>query len=68
MDTSFGPARPAGVTAVTVEVFTTVTLVAGTEPTFTPVVVDRFVPTRVIVVPPATGPAFGVTLVMVGAG
>ena len=64
--TCFGPAVPAGVTAVTlVEEFTT-TLVAATPPTVTLVAPVRFAPVRVIAVPPIVEPLVGLTDVIVG--
>ncbi len=61
------PAAPAGVTAVTVVAFTTVTPVAAAPPTVTKLVPVRFVPVIVIVVPPVVGPVFGDMPAMVGA-
>ena len=58
------PAVPAGVFAV-IEVAVATTLVAATPPIFT-VAPIKFVPVIVIVVPPATGPEIGATVVMVG--
>ena len=59
------PAVPAEVLAVMpVAVF--VKIVAATPPTFTLVAPLKLVPAIVIVVPPATGPEIGVTVVMVG--
>ena len=66
MTTSFAPAPPAGVTQVTVEAFTTLTLVAATPPMVTPVAPVRFDPDRVIVVPPARGPEAGETVARIG--
>jgi len=43
-----------------------VKIVAATPPTFTLVAPVKFVPVIVMVVPPATGPEIGVTVVMVG--
>ena len=58
------PAVPAGVFAV-IEVAVATTLVAATPPIFT-VAPIKFVPVIVMVVPPATGPEIGATVVMVG--
>ena len=58
------PAVPAGVFAV-IEVAVATTLVAATPPIFT-VAPVKLVPVIVIVVPPATGPEIGVTVVIVG--
>ena len=66
-DTVAAPAAPADVTAVTVVAFTTTMLVAATPPIVTLVVPVRFVPVIVIGVPPAMGPTFGLTEVIVGA-
>jgi hypothetical protein len=66
--TTVGPATPAGVTPVMVVVLTTTTAVAGLAPTLTVAPGRKFVPVRVIAVPPATGPWVGATLVKVGAG
>jgi hypothetical protein len=66
IETSRVPAEPGGVTAVTFVALTTVTPMAATPPTVTEVVPVRFVPVIVMVVPPATGPATGATLVIVG--
>jgi hypothetical protein len=65
-DTVFAPAIPAGVTAVTVVLFTATTEVAATPPIVTELVPARFVPVIVIAVPPASGPEFGVTDAIVG--
>jgi hypothetical protein len=67
-DTEVAPAAPAGVNAVTVVAFTTVTEVAATPPIVTSVVPDKFVPVIVIGIPPETGPTFGLTTEIVGAG
>jgi hypothetical protein len=64
--TSFAPAVPAGVTAVTVVGLTTVTPVAATPPTVTDVAALRFVPVSVIAVPPDVGPEPGDTDASVG--
>ena len=66
-ETVFGPAEPAGVTAVIVVGFTTVTCVAEAVPILTEVAPVKFVPVIVIGVPPADGPKPGVTLEIVGA-
>ena len=65
--TFFAPAVPAGVTAVTVVPFTTVSAVAFTPPTWTFVAPESVVPVIVIVVPPAGGPCDGATDVIDGA-
>ena len=59
------PAVPAGVVAV-MTVAVLVKIVAATLPTFTLVAPVKLVPVIVIVVPPATGPEIGATVVMVG--
>ena len=64
-ETVFAPTVPAGVTAVTVVEFTTVTLVAAVPSINTPIVPVRLVPVIVIAVPPSVEPAFGVTEVTV---
>jgi hypothetical protein len=58
--TTFGPGVPAGVMAVTVVAFTTVTLAAEAPPILTFVTPFKFAPMMVISVPPATEPVFGV--------
>jgi hypothetical protein len=60
------PALPAGVVAVIVVAFTTVTFVAAVLPNFTVAPAAKFVPVIVTTVPPAAGPLFGLTLVTVG--
>ena len=65
--TSFAPAVPAGVTAVTDVALTTLTLVAAVPPTVTLLVPVKLVPVIVIVVPPEDEPDVGATVVMVGA-
>ena len=65
--TSTAPAVSAGAVAVICEALTTVTLVATFEPNSTAVAPVRLVPVIVTVVPPAVGPAAGLTLVTVGA-
>jgi hypothetical protein len=65
-DTAFAPALFAGVTAVTAVGLTTVKFAAGTPPIVTAVVSVKFVPVIVIAVPPAIGPAFGLTDEIVG--
>ena len=65
--TSFAPAVPAGVTAVTDVALTTLTLVAAVPPTVTLLVPVKLVPVIVIVVPPSDEPDVGATVVMVGA-
>jgi hypothetical protein len=59
MATVAAPATPGGVIAVTVVEFNTTNAVASAPPTVTLVAPDRFVPVRVIAVPPPTGPAKG---------
>ena len=66
MRTSFAPAVPAGVRAVTLVELTHVTALAATPPTRTVAPDTKFVPVRVIVVPPAGGPEVGETDVSVG--
>jgi hypothetical protein len=66
-DTLFAPAELAGVTAVMLVALVTEKDVAATPPIVTAFVPVRFVPAIVIVVPPAIGPADGVTDVIVGA-
>jgi hypothetical protein len=61
------PALPAGVVAVIVVLFTTLTFVAAAPPNVTVAPVAKFVPVIVTPVPPVTGPLFGDTLVTVGA-
>ena len=65
-ETVFAPTMPAGVTAVTDVLLTTLTLVAEIPPIFTLVVPVRFVPVIVIGVPPPVGPEFGLTELTVG--
>ena len=60
------PAVPAGVVAVMVVLFTTVTLVAAAEPKVTVAPEAKLVPVIVTAVPPATGPLFGLTPLTVG--
>ena len=60
------PALPAGVVAVIDVLFTTTTLVADALPNFTVAPLAKFVPVIVTAVPPATGPLFGDTLLIVG--
>ena len=60
------PALPAGVVAVIVVLFTTTTFVADALPNFTVAPLAKFVPVIVTAVPPATGPLFGDTLLIVG--
>src|SRR5258708_25517119 len=63
---STGPATCAGLTAVTVESFTTLKLAAGVRPNLTPVIpLLKPAPVIVTVDPPARGPAFGETPVTV---
>jgi hypothetical protein len=66
--TSAYPAVPAG-TAVIIDVSeTTVNDAAGIPPKLTAVAPENPVPVMFTMVPPDTGPAFGLTKVMVGAG
>jgi hypothetical protein len=62
------PALPAGVVAVIVVLFTTVTLVAAVPPNVTVAPATKFVPVIVTDVPPAVDPLLGATLVTVGIG
>jgi hypothetical protein len=64
--TLLGPAEPAGVTAVTVVEFTTVTPVAGTSSIVTELTPARLKPVIVIAVPPRVEPELGITEVTVG--
>jgi hypothetical protein len=64
--TATEPALPAGVVAVIWFALTTITLVAAVVPKATAAAAAKFVPVIVTVVPPATGPLFGETLVTVG--
>jgi hypothetical protein len=66
--TLFDPGVPAGVTAVIVVALTTVIFVASAPPTVTDDAPSRFVPVRVIVVPPLVSPTVGETFVKVGDG
>lgn len=59
---------PAGVVAVIWVLLTTVKDVAGATPKITEVVPENPVPLMITVLPPVTGPAFGLTEVMEGAG
>ena len=61
------PALPAGVVAVIVVLFTSVTPVADPLPNVTVAPEAKLVPVIVTDVPPATGPLFGLTLLTVGA-
>jgi hypothetical protein len=65
-DTAFAPTVDAGVTAVTVVALTTVTVEAAVPPMVKLVRPVRLVPVIVIAVPPAIGPAFGLTDEIVG--
>ena len=65
-DTVVAPAVAAGVTAVTVVELTTLTEVAATPSIVTELVPVKFVPVIVIVVPPESGPVFGLTDEIVG--
>jgi hypothetical protein len=60
------PALPAGVVAVIVVLFTTVTFVADALPNFTVAPLAKFVPVIVAAVPPAVVPLLGLMLVSVG--
>jgi hypothetical protein len=60
------PALPAGLVAVSVVLFTKLTLVAAVPPNVTVAPAAKFVPVIVTAVPPATGPLFGDTLLTVG--
>ena len=60
------PALPAGVVAVIVVLFTTVTPVAAALPNVTVAPEKKFVPVIVTAVPPAVGPVFGLKLLTVG--
>jgi hypothetical protein len=62
------PALPAGVVAVIVVAFTTVTPVAAAPPNVTVAPEAKFVPVIVTDVPPAVVPLFGLTLLTVGTG
>ena len=62
------PAEPAGAVAVIwVALLTTMTPVALVAPNLTAVAPVKLVPVIVTLVPPAVGPADGLTLVTVGA-
>ena len=65
--TSRAPAVPAGVVTTT-DVEVLVPSVAAAPPMVTDVTPDRLVPVIVTDVPPAVGPAFGVIVLIVGAG
>jgi hypothetical protein len=60
------PALPAGVVAVMVVLFTTLTLVAAAVPNVTVAPAAKFVPVIVTAVPPAVDPLFGLTVPTVG--
>jgi hypothetical protein len=60
------PPVPAGVVAVIVAPFTTVTFVAAVLPNVTVAPAAKFVPVIVTAVPPAGSPLFGLTLLTVG--
>jgi hypothetical protein len=62
------PELPAGVVAVIVVPFTTVTLVAAVPANVTAAPAAKFVPVIVTAVPPAVDPLFGDTLLTVGTG
>ena len=63
-----GPAACAGVTAVILVALAILKEVAGVPPTLTAVAPVKFVPVRVMDVPPAVPPTFGETAVIVGGG
>ena len=65
-DTVLAPAVPTGVVAVTVVELTTLTEVAATPPIMTALAPVRFEPVIVTTVPPAVGPALGLTDTIVG--
>jgi hypothetical protein len=60
------PAAPAGVVAVMVVLLTTTTLVAAADPNVTVAPAAKSIPVIVTAVPPATGPALGLTPVTKG--
>lgn len=62
------PEACAGVTAVIVVLFVTLTLEAGDPPIVTVAPATKFVPLMVTDVPPAAGPELGDIAVTVGAG
>ena len=62
------PGECAGVVAVMVELFTTLTPIEALPPRVTVAPVAKFVPVIVTRVPPGVRPAFGETPVTVGAG
>src|SRR5439155_921443 len=62
------PAACAGVVAVIVELFTTLTPVAALPPTLTVAPVTKLAPVIVTAVPPVVGPEEGATVLTVGAG
>jgi hypothetical protein len=66
--TSTVPAVPEGAVHVMVDPFTTTTFVAGFAPNATVAPVTKFVPVIVTDVPPATGPAVGLTALTDGTG
>ena len=66
--TSFTPAVPAGVLAVTEVLDTTRMFVAAMPPTVTLIAPVKLVPVMVIEVPPNVVPDVGETLVIVGTG
>ena len=65
--TSTVPAVPAGAVAVMLVALLTVKLVGGRRAEVTAVAPVKFVPVIVTVVPPAVGPAVGLTALTVGA-
>ena len=62
------PAVPAGVVQVMLVALATLKLLHAVPPTLTPVAPVKLVPVRVMLVPPAMGPALGDTAVTVGRG
>ncbi len=66
--TTTGPAVPAGATAVISVSETTVNELAGVPSKSTASASARFVPVRVTVLPPASGPEAGTTVASAGAG
>jgi hypothetical protein len=60
------PVLPAGVVAVMVVLFTTVTLVAAVPPIVTVAPVAKLVPVMVTAVPPSVEPLLGLTPVTLG--
>ena len=64
--TSTVPVAPGGEVAVIWPGLLTVNEAAGVPPKFTAVTAKKLVPVIVTMVPPVTGPVFGLTLVTVG--